>query len=124
MENTQKLKRRLIAAQVAIKSLLDSLDTPSNTETVAEEGESYKSLPVCVLCGEPILPSQEVRRERHARCYQQLYQEQVRPKLKTLAELEKEGLIGPVSQPGRKKTDSIAEQARKRIASGKKKKRN
>ncbi len=117
--DTQKMKKRLEDAQRAIQFALKMLAE----ESVVETPERYNAK-MCALCGQPILPNDEVRRDRHLSCYMRFYASFIKTKQMTLDEAEAEGLIGKPAKPGRKQVllDEIQDKAQAIIKRRKKQK--
>lgn len=102
--DTQEVEKQLKAARSAIENALRVI-RQGNVAAVKEMEAAYKSESICMWCGDPILPEDETMRGRHISCYNQIYAKFIRTKKKTMAELEKEGLLDPPAKTGRPEVD-------------------
>lgn len=108
----QQLTKTLKTAIRSLQRALDELES----DAVREEAAAYSQ--ACSVCGKPILPTDVTKRGVHEPCYQAIYQQFIRTKLKTLAELEAAGILSAKAKSGRKPVrdlDALTKRAQRTI---------
>jgi len=109
----EKAAQALRVAQKAITTALEALERLE----VREAADQYAAAQKCKVCEKAIHPDEPTRRGVHLHCYNAVYAEFVKTGLKSLKDLEDQGLIGPPGKSGRKSRDisTFAGVARNRI---------